>query len=127
MSMRIYRSKKEGVTVWRLSGVMERMDAVSLMRAMKGAGSRLRGCHILDFTGVVHVDYHAFRVLEERIPAGAVIVLSGLSDYVLDIFAFARRKRHLTVYDGWREALQHIRFDRGKMLSPAVHNFTGLK
>lgn len=125
--MKIYRSKKDGVTVWRLSGVMGREDAVSLVRAMKGAGGRLRGCHVLDFTEVVHVDYHAFRVLEERIPAGAGIVLSGLSDYVLDIFAFARRKRHLTIYSGWREALQHIRFDRGKMLSPAVHNFAGFK
>ncbi len=125
--MKIYRSKKDGVTVWRLSGVVERMDAVSLVRAMKGAGKRLRGCHVLDFTDVVHVDYHAFRVLEERIPPGGGIVLSGLSDYVLDIFAFARRKRHLTVYNGWREALQHIRFDRGKMLSPTAHNFAGFK
>ena len=125
--MKIYRSKKDGVTVWRLSGVVERADAAGLVRAMKGAEGRLRGCHVLDLTDVVHVDYHAFRVLEERIPPGTGIVLSGLNDYVLDIFAFAQRKRHLAVYDNWREALQHIRFDRGKILSPAAHNFTGFK
>ena len=125
--MKIYRTEKDGVTVWRLSGVVERADAVNLVRSMKGSGKRLCGCHVLDFKEVVHVDYHAFQVLENRIPAGAAIVLSGLGDYVLDIFAFTRRRRHLTVYDNWREALRHIKFDRGKMLSSATYNFAGFK
>lgn len=125
--MKIYRSKKDGVTVWRLSGVVENADAAGLVRAMKGSGKRLRGCHVLDFADVAHVDYHAFRTLETRIPADAGIVLSGLSDYVLDILAFSQRNRHLAIYSDWREALQHIRFDRGKILSSASHNFAGFK
>ncbi|HUV35684.1 MAG TPA: hypothetical protein VMX58_01960 [Patescibacteria group bacterium] len=125
--MKIYRSKKDGVTVWRLIGVVQKADAAGLVRAMKGTAKRLRGCHVLDFTDVVHVDYHAFRTLEDRIPADAGIVLSGLSDYVLDIFAFAQQKRHLVIYSDWREALQYIRFDRGKILAPASHDFAGFK
>ena len=125
--MKIYRSQKEGVIVWRLSGVMEKRDATKLVGAMRGSRMRLCGCHVLDFSKVAHVDYHAFRVLEDRIPEGAGIVLSGMSDYVLDIFGFAQRKRHLTIYSEWREALNHIRFDRGKMLSPATRNIAGFK
>lgn len=125
--MRMYRSEKDGVTVWRLAGVMARTDALSLVRAMKGAGKRLRGCHVIDLADVMHVDYHAFRVLEERIPAGAGVVLSGMSDYVLDIFAFAGGKRHIDVYSGWREALRHIRHDRGKMIPSATQYCAGFK
>jgi hypothetical protein len=125
--MKIYRTKRNGVNVWRLAGVMGRGDAVGLVRAMKGRGGRIRGCHVLDFTDIAHVDYQAFRMLEERLPAGAGIVLSGLSDYVLDIFAFIRRKGHFAIYDGWREALRHIRLDRGKMITGAAHNYAGFK
>jgi hypothetical protein len=125
--MKIYRSERDGVTVWRLSGVVEREDAKKLVRAMKGRAKRLRGCHVLDFTDVGHVDYHAFRVLEDSIRADKDVLLSGLSDYVLDIFAFSRRKRHLAVFSDWRKALQHIKLDRGKMISLPAHGFAGFK
>lgn len=125
--MRIYRSERDGVAVWRLSGAVERAGAVRIVRMMKGRGKRLRGCHVLDFTGVVHVDYRAFRALEDCIPADAEVLLSGLNDYVLDIFAFACRKRHLTVYADWKVALQHIRLDRGKMISLPEHRIAGFK
>ena len=125
--MKVYRTDKDGVTVWRLSGVMARSDALNLIRSMKGSGKRLCGCHVLDFTDVAHVEYQAFQVLENRIPAGSAIVLSGLGDYVLDIFAFSRNRSHLAVYNNWREALRHIKFDRGKMLSPTAHNYAGFK
>ncbi len=125
--MKIYRSDKDGVTVWRLSGAVERADAVTIVRMMRGRGRRLRGCHVLDFTGVVHVEYRAFRVLEDSIPADAEVLLCGLNDYVLDIFAFARGKRHLAIFSDWKDALQHIRLDRGKMISLPEHRIAGFK
>jgi hypothetical protein len=125
--MKIYRSTKDGVTVWRLSGVMERDDAVSLIRAMKGPAKRLRGCHVLDFSGVKHVDYHAFKLLEERTPPNADILLSGMNDYILDILAFTRGRQRFPLYGDWRTALQHIRLERGKILSPRAHTFAGFE
>ena len=120
----------DGMTGWigdTLAQALERADAVSLVRVMKGPAKRLRGCHVLDFSGVKHVDYRAFRLLEERTPADADILLSGLNDYVLDILAFTRGRQRFPVYNDWRKALQHIKLERGKILSSMAHGFAGFE
>ena len=113
--MKIYRSDKGGIGLWKLSGVVGRDDAVMLLDSLKGFKGSDRGCFIIDFENVKHVDYRAFNVLEEGCPSEACVLLSGFSDYVLDIFAFVTKKDALPVYADWKKALRFLVADRGKL------------
>ena len=116
--MKVYRSDKGGIGVWRLAGVVGRDDAVALLGSLKDLRESNRGCFILDFEKVEHVDYRAFNVLEDGYPEGARVLLSGLSDYVLDIFAFVTKRNVLPVYPDWRKALRFLVVERGKLGTP---------
>jgi len=113
--MKIYRSEKGGIELWKLSGTVGRDDAVMLLGSLKDSRESNRGCFILDFEKVNHVDYRAFNVLEDGYPAGARMIMSGLSDYVLDIFAFVTRGDVIPVYPDWRKALRYLAVERGKL------------
>jgi len=113
--MKVYRSDKGGIGLWKLSGVVERDDAVMLLSSLKEAKDSNRGCFILDFENVKHVDYRAFNILEDGYPEGARVLLSGLSDYILDIFAFVTKGNVIPVYPDWRKAFRYLVVERGKL------------
>jgi hypothetical protein len=113
--MKIYRSDKGGIGLWKLSGVVGRDDAVMLLGALKDSRESSRGCFILDFERVDHVDYRAFNILEDGYPAGARVIMSGLSDYVLAIFAFVTKGNVIPIYPDWRRALRYFVVERGKL------------
>ena len=117
--MRLYRIDKGGIDIWRLSGVVGPGDARVLVRNLKESGRFYRGCHVLDFENVVHVDYRAFGILEHLIPDTAKVVISGLSDYLLDIFALVREGDCIPVYPDWRRALDFLLIEYGKLTAPA--------
>jgi len=123
--MKIYRSDKGGIGLWKLSGVVGRDDAVMLLGSLKDSQESNRGCFILDFEEVKHVDYRAFNILEDGYPAGARVILSGLSDYVLDIFAFVTRGDVIPIYPDWRKALRYLVVERGKLGFPIPAGSTG--
>jgi len=116
--MKVYRSDKGGIGLWKLSGVVGRDDAVMLLSSLRESGDSNRGCFILDFENVKHVDYRAFNVLEDGYPEGERVLLSGLSDYVLGIFAFVTRGNVIPVYPDWRRALRYLVVERGKLGTP---------
>jgi hypothetical protein len=116
--MKIYRSDKRGVELWKLSGTVGRDDAVMLLNSLKDSPESTRGCFILDFEKVKHVDYRAFNVLEDGYPSGARVIMSGLSDYVLGIFAFVTRGDVIPIYPDWRKALRYLVVERGKLGTP---------
>ena len=116
--MKVYRSDKGGIGLWKLSGVVGRDDAVMLLSSLRESGDSNRGCFILDFENVKHVDYRAFNVLEDGYPEGERVLLSGLSDYVLGIFAFVTRRNVIPVYPDWRRALRYLVVERGKLGTP---------
>jgi anti-anti-sigma regulatory factor len=119
--MRVYRSDKGGIGIWKLAGVVDRDDALVLLRTLQETETCRRGCFILDFENVVHVDFRAFGVLEDGCPDGACVLLCGLSDYILDIFAFVSRRRIFDVFPDWKKALRYIAAERGKLgPSPAA-------
>lgn len=118
--MKIYRSDKGGIGLWRLSGVVGREDAVTLLSSLRDSRDSNRGCFILDFENVQHVDYRAFNILEDGYPEGSRVLLSGLSDYILDIFAFVTKGNVIPVYPDWRKALRYLVVERGK-LGISVH------
>ncbi len=113
--MKIYRSDKGGIGLWKLSGVVGKDDALMLLSTLKESRESNRGCFILDFENVRHVDYRAFNVLEDGYPDGARVLLSGLSDYVLDIFAFVTKRNVISVYPDWKKALRYLVVERGKL------------
>lgn len=113
--MKIYRSDKGGIGLWKLSGVVEREDAVMLLSSLKESSDSNRGCFILDFENVRHVDFRAFNVLEDGYPEGARVLLSGLSDYILGIFAFVTKGNIIPVYPDWRKAFRYLAVERGKL------------
>lgn len=113
--MRIFRSDKGGIGLWKLSGVVAREDAEMLLESIKGSRDSNRGCFILDFEKVEHVDFHAFAVLEDGYPEGRRVLLSGLSDYVLGIFAFVTKRNVIPIYPDWRKALRYLIVERGKL------------
>jgi hypothetical protein len=116
--MKIYRSDKGGIGLWRLSGVVDREDAVMLLSSLKESGDSNRSCYIIDFENVKHVDYRAFNVLEDGYPGGERVLLSGLSDYILNIFAFVTKGNVIPVYPDWRKAFRHLVVERGKLGRP---------
>jgi hypothetical protein len=123
--MKIYRSDRGGIGLWKLAGTVGRDDAVMLLSSLKEPRESSRGCYILDFEKVKHVDYRAFNILEDGYPAGARVILSGFSDYVLDIFAFVTRGDVIPVYPDWRKALRHFAVERGKLGAPIPADSTG--
>jgi hypothetical protein len=118
--MKVYRTRKKGIAVWRISGTVAGGDAGRLMRSIDDLMMDNRRCLILDFENVVHVDYRIFTEIEDLFPNGATVLLSGLSDYVLDIFAFVTRKREITVYPDWKKAFHCLMAHRGRIGTPPV-------
>ena len=116
--MRIYRSDKNGIGIWRLAGVVGADDAKGIVLSLRASTERGSGCFILDFAAVKHVDYRAFGILEEGFPEGANVLLSGLSDYILDILAFVMGRRPLAIFPDWRRAMRYLTVERGKLGSP---------
>ena len=116
--MRVFRSDRGGIGLWKLSGVIAREDAETLLESLKGPRDSNRGCFILDFEKVEHVDFHAFAVLEDGYPEGRRVLLSGLNDYVLGIFAFVTKRNVIPIYPDWRKALRYLVVERGKLGAP---------
>ena len=110
--MKAYHTDKEGIGIWRLSGVVSPADALTLLRSLGGGEN---GCFIIDFEKVDHINYTAFEILEDGAPKGAKVLFSGLSDYVLDIFAFVRRSDTIPVYPDLERALNYLIVERGKI------------
>jgi hypothetical protein len=120
--MKAYHTDKEGIGIWRLSGVVSPADALTLLRSL---GSRENGCFIIDFEKVEHINYAVFEILEKGAPKGAKLLYSGLSDYVLDIFAFVRRSDSIPVYPDLEKALNYLVVERGKICSRKLRNSHG--
>ena len=116
--MKAYHTDKDGIGIWRLSGVVELGDALTLIRSL---GSRENGCFIIDFEGVDHIDYRAFEAIEEGCPRGAKLLYSGLNDYVLDIYAFVRHSDKISLYPDISRALSYLTVVRGKICSCRSH------
>jgi len=123
--MKIYRSDRGGIGIWKLSGVVGRDDATFLVRSLGESKGSSGGCIIIDFEKVEHVDYRAFSVLENGYPEGANVLLSGLSDYVLGIFAFVTKTRAVPVYPDWKKALRYLTVERGKLGLPMAAGTAG--
>ncbi len=122
--MKAYHTDKEGIGIWRLSGVVSPADALTLIRSLGGGEN---GCFIIDFEKVDHINYTAFEILENGAPKGAKVLYSGLSDYVLDIFAFVRRSDTIRVYPDLQKALNYLVAERGKIYSLNQRNSDRLK
>jgi hypothetical protein len=113
--MKIYRSDMYGIDVWRLSGVIEMDDTRKLARTIVESDLLGQGCMIIDFENVDHIDYRALQLLESWLPNNADILLSGLNDYLLDIFAFIKKRNVPPIYPDWRKALHYLMTERGKV------------
>ncbi len=123
--MKIYRTDKGGIGIWKLSGVVGRDDAELLVNSLYDSKGSNRSCVILDFENVKHVDYRAFNVLEDGYPEGGKVLLSGLSDYVLGIFAFVTKRNVIAVYPDWKKAFRYLTVERGKLGSPVAAGSPG--
>jgi len=123
--LKIYRSDRGGIGIWKLSGVVGKDDAQVLVRSLRESEGASRGCVIIDFENVKHVDYRAFNVLEDGYPEGAKVLVSGLSDYVLGIFAFVTKRNIISVYPDWKKALRYLTVERGKLGSPVAAGSAG--
>jgi hypothetical protein len=120
--MKAYHTDKDGIGIWRLSGVVGLGDALTLVRSLS---RRENGCFIIDFEGVDHVDYRAFAALANGCPRGAKLLYSGLNDYVLDIYAFAGNSDDISLYPDLRGALSYLTVVRGKICSVGSRNSHG--
>lgn len=125
--MKIYRTDRHGVDVWRLSGVIGIDDTRKLARTLLESDLLSRGCMILDFENVDHIDYRALQLLESWLPSGAGVFLSGLNDYLLDIFAFIKRRNLPPIYPNWKKALHYLMTERGKVCTPPSASAAGKK
>ncbi len=113
--MRADRREFRGVGLLRLSGEVGLSDASVLLGFIRRPASlRGKGC-ILDFHGVEHVDFRIFELLEEWSSIYPGFLVSGLSDYILDIFAFIRRKDVIPVFSDWRKAYSFLMAENGKL------------
>ncbi|MBN2184108.1 MAG: hypothetical protein JW746_02155 [Candidatus Krumholzibacteriota bacterium] len=113
--MRVDRTEYEGVALLRLSGEVGFCDAPRLLGFI-GDPARLSGdgC-IIDFQGVEHVNFHVFELLEEWFSVHPDLLVSGLNDYILDIFAFVRRKDVIPVFSDWRKAYRFFKAENRKL------------
>jgi len=116
--MRIYRTDVEGIAVFRITGNVREDEAFMLLQFIGRESGAFGGSIILDFQGVEHVDYHVFELFEKWFSERSGVVLSGLSDYLLDIFAFVHRKNVIPIFPDWRKALFFLMTERGKVGSP---------
>ena len=123
--MKVYRSDKGGIGIWKLSGIVDRDDAQFLVRNLWESNGSSRGCVIIDFENVKHVDYRAFNVLEDGYPEGAKVLVSGLSDYILGIFAFVTKRNIISVFPDWKKAFRYLTVERGKLGSPVAAGSAG--
>ncbi len=123
--MRVHRTDMEGIGILRISGIVGRDDALKLLRFLGIAPGSRCGCFILDFTGVEHVDYHVFELFESWFSGDPNIVLSGMSDYLLDIYAFIKKKEAVTIFSDWRKAFQYLTVEMGKLGVPAAAGAAG--
>ncbi len=112
--MRIYRTEYEGVSVLRLSGKVRCEDAAMLLSFIGDRNRLRRDGYILDFQGVEHVNYHVFELFEEWFSVHSDVLVSGLSDYILDIFAFVQRKDVIPVFSDWRKAFRFLKAENRK-------------
>lgn len=112
--MRVYRTDRDGIEVLRLSGTVDRDDAGMLASHLRSR-SLSWGCCILDFSGVDHVDYRAFRIFEDLSEQNHGVIFSGFNDYLLSIFAFACERKMTPVFSSWRKALGYLMTERGRM------------
>jgi hypothetical protein len=119
--------ERDGVGVWRLSGVVDRDDAYALIRSLRQSGELGAGCFVLDFEHVVHIDYSVIELITGWFPAETNAVFSGLSDDALEIFAFVTKEGNLPIYPDWRKALRSLLAERGKLHKPAAAGSTESK
>jgi len=118
--MKVYISERNGIAVVRLSGEVGVSDINSLLDSIGGKEEGISGCLILDFEEVAHINYRAFQLLEDALPANSKVILSGLNNYILDIFSFVRKKGNIPVYSNWRKALSFLTAVRGKIAEPST-------
>jgi len=123
--MRIYRTDCDGVEVLRFSGSVGLGEARALVDRLGSSRTAADGCCVLDFSRVGHVDYRAFAVLEDLRRSNSGIILSGLNDYVLNIFALTSDPTTVPVFPTWRAALQYLAAERGKTREHAVAGEAG--
>lgn len=123
--MRVHRTDMEGIGILRISGVVVREDALTLLRFLGIAPGGRSGCFILDFRGVEHVDYHVFESLDNWFSGDPNVVLSGLSDYLLNIYAFISKSNAVTIFSDWRKALHYLMVERGKLGAPVAAGLAG--
>ena len=125
--MKVYRTDRRGIDIWRLSGVVEMKDARALVHTLGELREPDRGCLILDFEKVERVDYRVFKVFEDWFPKRANVSLSGLSDCVLDTSAYLKKKKSIHIYPDWKKAFQYLMVERGKIGAPAATSSVGNK
>ena len=120
--MKVYRTNGDGIAIWKISGVLQRRDVFTLIDAIRGSGDRINGYNILDFENVEHAYYLAFRLLEESSNGGQRMLFSGLSDYLLDIYAFARQKSTISIFSDCEKAFRYARdeYVKGSPLATAA-------
>lgn len=118
MKKKVYISNRNGIAIVRLSGVVGKDEIVSLIESISDSSGGISGCLVVDFEKVTHIDFKAFQYLEEVLPSGSRVSLSGLSDYLLDIFSFVSNKRQIPIYPDWKKALNFLAANRGKMAEP---------
>ncbi len=123
--MRIYRTEQHGVSIFRLSGVVEQTDALMLLQFLGHTPGFSCGYYILDFQGVEHVDYHVFEIFEDWFTESPNVVLSGLNDYLLDIFAFVHGKNMIPIFSDWRKAFGYMMAEYGELLPLVSKDLVG--
>jgi hypothetical protein len=121
--MRVYRTRRDGIDVLRISGIIESGDADMLVSHIGSASARAAGscgCCILDFAGVRHADHRVFSTLERLVGKGSGVIFSGFNDYLLSIFAFVSSTKMAPVFSDWRKAFRYLKVERGKLGVPAT-------
>ncbi len=113
--MRIYRTDRDGIEILRLSGTIGDGDAEMLVRHIDSTRSGGSRCCVLDFTGVRHVDYRVFERLEKLVVESPGVIFSGLSDYLLNIFAFVSSEKMAPIFSDWRKAFRYLKVEKGKL------------
>ncbi|MBN2072070.1 MAG: hypothetical protein JW814_11505 [Candidatus Krumholzibacteriota bacterium] len=116
--MRVYRTECEGVSILRLSGEVRSEEARMLLDFIEETTSSRQEGYILDFQGVEHVNYHVFELFEEWFSVHPDVLISGLSDYILDILAFVRKGDTIPVFSDWRTAFRCLKAG-SRRLSPS--------
>ena len=120
--MRIDRTEYEGVALLRLSGEVKCRDAAMLLSFIGDRNCLSRDGCILDFQGVEHVNFHVFELFEEWFSVHSDVLVCGLSDYILDIFAFVQRKDVIPVFSDWRKAFRYLKAENRKLSASSARD-----